>query len=175
MKLINQVGFELWTMQNNILFDNLYIGHSVEEAKALQKETWDVKIVGEKAEEKAAEPKFDDKTPEAEEVDFKKDPVKFVRQKVDAFILAVKKDPLEAVKTQPEVAGPIGLVILFAVALILTALSPAAPTKEQAKAAAKKTKEGAEKVKDEVAKATTTGAEQAKEATKRATRSSEKS
>lgn len=25
------IGFEIWTMQNDILFDNIYIGHSVEE------------------------------------------------------------------------------------------------------------------------------------------------
>jgi calnexin len=160
-------------MQNNILFDNIYIGHSIADAAALQKETFDKKIVGEKAEEKAAEPKFEEKTPEAE-IDFKTDPVKFIRQKVDLFVAAAQKDPIEAVTNMPEVAGPIGLAILTIVALILTALSPAAPAK-QAKAAGKKVKETAEKVKDEVSKATTTGAEQAKEATKRVTRGSDKS
>src|ERR1700760_2215697 len=116
-------------MQNDILFDNIYIGHSVEEAEALKKETYDVKIVAEKAEEKAAEPKFDEKT-EDEPLDFKKDPVKFVQQKVQAFIDAAKKDPIEAAKNMPEVAAPIGLVILTVVVLIMTALSPAAPTNE---------------------------------------------
>jgi calnexin len=157
-------------MQANILFDNIYVGYSVEDAEALKKETWAAKIIAEKAEEKAAEPKFDEKKDEAEVIDFKADPVKFVRQKVDAFILAAKEDPLEAIKAMPEVAGPIGLLALTLVALILTALSPAAPSKAQVKAVGKK----AEKIKDEVAKATTTGTEQIKEATKRATRSSEK-
>jgi calnexin len=157
-------------MQNNILFDNIYVGHSVEEADALKKATWDIKIANEKAEEEASAPKFDE--PKTEEpIDWKKDPVKFVKQKVESFIAAAKKDPIEAVKEAPEIAGPIGLVILTVVALIFTALSPAAPSKEQIKAAGKK----AEKAKDDATSAIATGADKAKEATKRATRSSDKS
>jgi calnexin len=161
-------------MQNNIMFDNIYVGHSVEEADALKKETWDVKIVGERAEEKAAEPKFDEKTEDIV-IDWKKDPVGFGKQKINAFIVAAKKDPIEAAKTMPEVAGPIGLVILTVVALIMTALSPAAPSKEQVKAAAQKAKDAAEKTKDKTAAALATGADQTKETvSKRTTRSSEK-
>jgi calnexin len=159
-------------MQNDILFDNIYVGHSIEDADALKKETFDVKIVGEKAEENAALPKFDDKKTDDEPLDFKKDPVKFVKQKVEAFIAVAKKDPLEAAKTMPEVAGPIGLVLLTIVALIMTALSPAAPTKEQIK----KAKGAAEKAKDDATAALATGAEKTKDSvSKRATRSSEKS
>ncbi|KAJ3117697.1 hypothetical protein HK100_000765 [Physocladia obscura] len=40
---IGAIGFELWTMQNGILFDNIYIGDSEEDAKTLRKETWAVK------------------------------------------------------------------------------------------------------------------------------------
>jgi calnexin len=36
------VGFEIWTMQNDILFDNIYIGHSIEDAEKLRKETFDL-------------------------------------------------------------------------------------------------------------------------------------
>ena len=166
-------------MQNDILFDNIYVGHSVEEARALQKEPFDVKIVGERAEEKAAEPKFDETPADDEPVDFKKDPVKFalqkvkfVQNKVEAFIAAAKADPLEAAKTMPEVAAPLGLALLTVVALIMTALSPAAPTKEQIK----KAKATAEKTKDDAAAAVATGADKVKDTvSKRATRSSEKS
>jgi calnexin len=162
-------------MQNNILFDNIYVGHSVDDANALKKETWDVKIEGERAEEKAAEPKFDEKTEETV-LDWKKDPVGFGKQKLNAFIAAAKKDPLEAAKTMPEVAGPLGLIALTIVALILTALSPAAPSKDQVKAAAQKAKDAAEKTKDKTAATLATGADQTKEAiSKRTTRSSEKS
>ena len=37
------VGIELWTMTEDILFDNLYIGNSVEDAQKLAEETWKVK------------------------------------------------------------------------------------------------------------------------------------
>jgi len=159
-------------MQNDIMFDNIYVGHSVEDAAALKKETWDLKIEAEKAEEKAAEPKFDE-TKDDESVDFKKDPVKFVKSKVEAFITAAKKDPIEAAKTMPEIAGGLGFVALFVVALIFTALSPAAPTKAELKAKADKAKSAAEKGKDKATTAATTGAEQVKDgAQKRATRSS---
>jgi calnexin len=161
-------------MQNNILFDNIYIGHSVEDAESFRKETWDAKIIGEREEESASVPKFDEATGE-EIIDFKKDPVKFVKQKVQTFIEAAKKDPVEAVKAQPEVAGPIGLALLTVIALIFTALSPAAPTKETIKKNASKAKAAVEKAKDDAAEAIATGTEKAKDATKRATRSSEKS
>ena len=38
-------------MQSDILFDNIYIGHSVEDAEKLKVETFDVKHAIEKAEE----------------------------------------------------------------------------------------------------------------------------
>jgi calnexin len=165
-------------MQNDILFDNIYIGHSVEDANAFRKETFDLKVEAEKAEEKANEPKWDEKKDEVEPVDFKKDPVKFVlqkvqpyRQQVEDFIAEAKKDPIKAAQATPQVAGGLALAALAIVAFILTALSPAAPTKEQIKAATDKTKTAAEKAKDRASEAIATGTEQSKEATKRATRS----
>ena len=41
-------------MTEDILFDNLYIGHSVEDAAALAAETWEVKKQAEKAKKAAA-------------------------------------------------------------------------------------------------------------------------
>ncbi len=160
-------------MQNDILFDNIYIGHSVEEALALQKETFDVKIAAEKAEEKAAEPKFDEeKDADQKVLNFKDDPVKFVRGKAEKFLAEFKKDPIEAVKNDPQTAAPIGVAILAVVALILTLLSPAPP----AKAAGPKGKEAADKSKDKSSASVATGADQGKDGVqKRATRSSDKS
>lgn len=156
------IGFELWTMQNNVLFDNIYIGHSVEEAEALKKETFDVKIVAEKADEAANEPKFDEDKPSSDaDLNFKEDPVKYVRAKVELFITLAKKDVLEAAKVVPEVAGGFALVALTLVAIILTVLSPAAPTQQQVKDAAKKAKGAATDAKDKAAEAVTTGAEKA--------------
>jgi calnexin len=148
-------------MQNNVLFDNIYIGHSVEEAEALKKETFDVKIVAEKADEAANEPKFDEEKPSTADVNFKEDPVKYVRAKVELFITLAKKDVLEAAKVVPEVAGGFALVALTLVAVILTVLSPAAPTQQQVKDAAKKAKGAATDAKDKAAEAVTTGAEKA--------------
>lgn len=53
-----QVGFEIWTMQNDILFDNIYIGHSIEDAEKLRKETFDLKHPVEVALEEASKPKL---------------------------------------------------------------------------------------------------------------------
>jgi len=73
----------------------------------------------------------------------------------------------------PEIAGAVGFAALFIVALIFTALSPAAPSKAELKAMADKAKSAAEKAKDKATSAATTGAEQLKDgAQKRATRSS---
>ena len=49
LQLQGGVGIELWTMTEDILFDNLYIGHSVEDAKKLAAETFEVKKELEKA------------------------------------------------------------------------------------------------------------------------------
>jgi len=162
-------------MQNDILFDNIYVGHSVEEAKALQKETFDVKIVAEKAEEKAAEPKFDEeKDADQKVLNFKDDPVKFVRERVEKFLVEFKKDPIEAVKSNPKTAAPIGVTILALVALVLTLLSPAPPAKVDAKG--QKGKDAAEKSKDKGSASVATGADSGKDGVqKRNTRSSDKS
>jgi calnexin len=162
-------------MQNDILFDNIYVGHSVEEAQALQKETFDLKIVAEKAEEKAAEPKFDEeKDAEQKVLNFKDDPVKFVRERVEKFLAEFKKDPIEAVKNNPQTAAPLGVGVLAVVALILTLLSPAPPAPADAKSA--KGKDAADKSKDKSSASVATGADSGKDGVqKRATRSSDKS
>ncbi|KAI0271488.1 Calreticulin family-domain-containing protein [Gloeopeniophorella convolvens] len=97
---IGGVGIELWTMTEDILFDNIYVGHSVEDAKALAAETFDVKHTLEKAAEKAALPEED-----AEETDaptFAENPVEFLRHKAFTFIALAREDPVVAFKTHPE-------------------------------------------------------------------------
>ena len=149
-------------MQNEILFDNIYIGHSVEDAEALKKETFDLKVAAEKAEEEANQPKIEEPKPSTpSNVDFKEDPVKYVREKVELFISIAKKDPLEAAKDVPEVAAAFGVIFLTLISLLLTSLSPAAPTKQQVKDAAKKAKGAAVDAKDKAAEAVTTGADKA--------------
>ncbi|KAF2435665.1 calnexin-like protein [Tothia fuscella] len=169
------IGFELWTMQNDILFDNIYIGHSVEDAAALAKETFDVKVKAEKAEEEATKPKEEEKPKSPSELTFKDDPVKYVRQKIDLFVTIAKNDPVQAIKFVPEVAGGLGVLLLIVVSVLLTLLgnSVNAPSQEQIKNAAKKGKDAAIDAKDKAAEAISTGAEKAQaEVQKRTTRAS---
>ena len=106
------VGIELWTMTEDILFDNLYIGHSPGDAKKLAEQTYEVKkkieVEAQNAEDKA----------EAEEAGviqtvFKEDPVGFIREKVFEFVELAKVDPVFAAKAKPEVAAGLGFVALF--------------------------------------------------------------
>merc|ERR1711871_647068 len=39
-KELTHVGFELWTVNNGSIFDNIYIGNSTDEANALADSTW---------------------------------------------------------------------------------------------------------------------------------------
>lgn len=162
-------------MQNDILFDNIYIGHSEEEAKALQIETFDVKVAAEKAEEEKNKPKQDDKPKSPSDLNFMDDPVTYVREKFDLFVEIAKRDPVEAVKFVPEVAGGLAVgavtVILLLVGLVGGG-AKAAPSKAEIDAKAKQAKEQAQKTKDQVTDAVTSGADKAKEeVNKRTTRS----
>lgn len=161
-------------MQSDILFDNIYIGHSVEDAEKLKTETFDVKIAIEKAEEDAAKPK-PKPTPESPmDLNFKDDPVHYIREKLDLFWALAQKDPLTAVKTLPEVAGGIGAVAVTIIALVIGVVSMAGGSPPpQAKKAAEKVKQSALDTKDQVVDAASTGAEKAQaELNKRTTRSS---
>ncbi|KAH6898551.1 Calreticulin family-domain-containing protein [Thelonectria olida] len=163
------IGFEIWTMQSDILFDNIYIGHSVEDAEKLAKETFELKHPVEKALAEAEKPKTEDKPDSPLDLKFTDDPVHYVKEKLDLFVTIAQKDPIQAVKFVPEVAVGIGAVLVSLVAIIATLVglgsSPAAAK------AVEKGKEKAKDVKEKVVEATTTGAEKAKgEATKRTTR-----
>ncbi|KAJ1962422.1 hypothetical protein GGI12_002661 [Dipsacomyces acuminosporus] len=54
---IDAVGFELWTMQSGITFDNIYLGDSAETAEAIGKSIWKPKFDVESAIEEATRPK----------------------------------------------------------------------------------------------------------------------
>jgi len=84
-------------MTEDILFSNLYIGHSAEDAKKLAAETFEIKKPLEVAADKPLTTDDDE-----EKVSFKDDPVNFIRTRVIAFIEAAKVDPLVAFKSQPE-------------------------------------------------------------------------
>ncbi|KAG7150011.1 Calnexin like protein [Verticillium longisporum] len=169
---IGAIGFEIWTMQSDILFDNIYVGHSIEDAEKLAEETFKPKHAVEKSLEEAAKPKQEEKPASPSDLKFTDDPVTYVKAKVDLFVTIAQKDPIEAIKFVPEVAG--GFAALFATLLVLIASfaaggGSAAPA---VKKAAGDAKAAAKDVKDKATKAAASGAETVKqEANKRTTRS----
>jgi hypothetical protein len=85
-------------MTEDILFDNIYVGHSVEDAKTLAAETFEVKKPLE-----AATAKIEDKLDDDDELPSWKDaPIAFIRQKAILFIELAQTDPILALKTHPE-------------------------------------------------------------------------
>ncbi|KIY65966.1 Calreticulin-domain-containing protein [Cylindrobasidium torrendii FP15055 ss-10] len=106
LEKIGGIGIELWTMTEDILFDNIYVGHSVEDAKKFAAETFDVKKPLE-----AAKPKKDEDDDE-DDIPFTQDPVGYIRDRVLDFVDLAKLDPVLAFKTQPETGGAI-LVTAF--------------------------------------------------------------
>ncbi|KAK1752457.1 Calnexin [Echria macrotheca] len=165
------VGFELWTMQNNILFDNIYIGHSVDDARKLAQETFFKKHPVEEYLENADKPKEEEKKPESpSDLKFKDDPVKYITEKLDLFLTIAKRDPVEAIKFVPEVAGGLAAIALTLVAVLLSALGGGSAV-PAAKKAVVDVKDKAKDLKGEV-KAAASGADTGKtEASKRNTRS----
>lgn len=99
-------------MTEDILFDNIYVGHSAEDAKRLAAETFDIKHPLEEAADKAADVAEEEKEEGTADVDWKVDPIAFIRQKVFSFIELAKVDPVLAFKSKPETAGAI-IVAVF--------------------------------------------------------------
>jgi calnexin len=157
------IGYEIWTMQPNILFDNIYIGHSVEDARKLAEETFFVKHPLEELAEVADKPKEEDspKPRSPSDLKFLDDPVLYVKEKLDLFFTIAKKDPIEAIRFVPEAAGGIAAVLVTLVA-ILVGLAGLGSTAPAAKKVATDVKEKAKAATDKVAEAAATGVETAK-------------
>ena len=165
-------------MQNDILFDNIYIGHSIADALLLQKETFDIKLASEKTQEEKDKPKSDiPKSPS--DLKFMDDPVTYAKEKFDLFVEIAKRDPVEAIKFVPEVAGVLGVGVVTVLAILIGLLAgpaaKAAPSKEQVKEKSKQAQDAMQKTKDQVNDAVTSATEKAKdEVNKRTTRSAAK-
>lgn len=115
---IGGVGIELWTMTEDILFDNIYVGHSIDDAKSLAAETYDVKKPLEAAlsAQKDVEDEGDYYIPP-----FLEDPISHIRGKIAQFLDAARVDPLSAIQTYPETGvGLAGVVFtLFGMLAVL--------------------------------------------------------
>ena len=161
-------------MQSDILFDNIYIGHSLADAEKLQAESFDVKVKTEQAQKDASKPKETPKPKSPLDLKFLDDPLRYVQDKFEVFLAVAQRDPMEAVKTVPEVAGAIVAIFgILAAALFAVVGINSATAQDKAKKASQKTKEAAATAKDKVAEATATATEKVQnETTKRTTRSS---
>lgn len=149
-------------MQKDILFDNIYVGHSIEDAKKLKEETWDVKHNSEVTEEHASEAQ---KKPEASDGSFKEDPLGYVRQRLNFFIGLVKQDPVAAVKAAPDVAGGLGAVVVTLVLVVVGAIGLSTPPPPPTPAPKKEKGKGTSK--DAPAEASSSGADKSAEGTKK--------
>lgn len=160
-------------MQNDILFDNIYIGHSVEDARKLAEETFFEKHPIEQLAELAEKPKDEDKPKSPSDLKFLDDPVFFIKEKLDLFLTIAAQDPIQAIKFVPEVAGGIGAILVSVIAIIVGLVSLGGSSAPPAvKKAAADAKDLAADAKDKVAAAASSGAEAVKDTTtKRATRS----
>jgi len=169
------IGFEIWTMQSDIMFDNIYIGHSIEDAQKFAEETFFEKYPVEQLLELAEKPKDDEKKPARSPSDlvFMDDPMHYIKEKLDLFFTIAQSDPVQAVKFVPEAAGGLAAVAVTLLAIIIGVISMSGSS------AAPKVKETAENLKasvvdakDKVSEAVASGTEQAKaEVNKRSTRS----
>jgi hypothetical protein len=84
-------------MTEDILFDNIYVGHSLEDAKAFAAETFETKKPLEVASDKSVDDDAED-----EKLSFKDDPISFIRSHVISFVQAAKEDPVAAIKAHPQ-------------------------------------------------------------------------
>lgn len=110
---IGGVGFEIWSMTEDILFDNIYVGHSADDAKALAAQSFEVKHALEKAakeaEKEAAAASADSLTGEKT---FQEDPLEWLRTQAFAFFELAKIDPVGAFKSKPETGAALIAVFL---------------------------------------------------------------
>ncbi|BEJ11496.1 hypothetical protein CspHIS471_0109180 [Cutaneotrichosporon sp. HIS471] len=121
---IGGVGIELWTMTEDILFDNIYIGHDEKAAKDFAKETFHMKQPLEKEAEGSVEE------------DEEEQPLTFAdkaRVRLFQFINLAQVDPVGAIKTMPEVPGIIIALVVGLVGLLATLLGLTSAAKEPSK------------------------------------------
>lgn len=172
---IGAIGIEIWTMQKNILFDNFYLGHSIEEAEAIGNFTFVPKLAIEQKQENAKikEVKQDQRKDMYKSMleHFQSDPIDFAITMYRTFMINVNTDPLTFIMEQPVVfigcivafltASALGMGLLSAALFLLKSLFVGS------KPAPKEKVEAVEKVKEEAATATATSSSSATAPTKR--------
>lgn len=118
---ISGIGFELWTMQGDILFDNIVISHDLADAATLAKD-WETKFAIEEAEDNANAPKASEEARKKfGSPKFTSDPIGWITEEVSSFLDLVSDDPVAALQAHPQVAGSI-VATLFTLFAILGSL-----------------------------------------------------
>ncbi|ORY34998.1 Calreticulin family-domain-containing protein [Naematelia encephala] len=102
------IGIELWTMTEDILFDNIFIGHDPEVAKKFAQETFHVKQTIEKEAEGSIE---DDEEPTTL--------VDKIKLRVYEFIHLAGLDVTQAVKQMPDVAAGLAAAAFTLLGMLL--------------------------------------------------------
>jgi calreticulin len=95
---LEHVGFELWTVNSGSIFDNIYVGDSIEEANALADSTWG-KF---KEEEKAVKEKYDAAKKEKEEAAKKEEEAKKEAEAADKEDEEEEEDNVDDVDDEDE-------------------------------------------------------------------------
>ena len=104
-------------MNEDILFDNIYVGHSEEDAAALAAETFEVKRQIEEALETAAIPEAP-VVSTGEEPDYAANPLAWAQYKVQEFINIAVVDPVGAFKALPYTGAASGAVFATLIGMI---------------------------------------------------------
>jgi hypothetical protein len=89
-------------MTEDIMFDNIYVGHSIDDAKTFAEETFNIKHSLEMAAEKEKDALAGEVEEELDEITFAESPVEFLRNKAFKFIALARSDPIAAWKSHPE-------------------------------------------------------------------------
>lgn len=119
---IGGIGIEIWTMQEDILFNNFLVSHSVETAEFVGNQTFIPKLEIEAAEEKIA----NDKKPKpkvrknynSQLEHFQDDPVDFIVETGRQFILNFSVNGLLTIQESPLVFGVFVIIFMTALTLI---------------------------------------------------------
>ncbi|RKF57983.1 Calnexin-like protein [Erysiphe neolycopersici] len=149
------IGFELWTMQKDILFDNIFISHSVADADQFADDTFHEKSPYEKLSELDQKEKDELSRPSSpSDLSFKNDPVLYVKEKLSLFISIAKKDPIQAVKFVPEVAGGIVTLVVALITVIFSILSGGSSSSQKKLEKKSKVTEKSKDVSDTVGEST---------------------
>lgn len=139
---IAAIGIELWTMQNDILFDNFYLGHSIQEAEEIGNATFALKNALEKVQEEKENEKMELKRRKFYRTwldHFRNDPLDFLVEFSRLFINNLNENSILFILNQPFVfftmiaIFAISFTILFGIITIFYAFFKASSSKKSKK------------------------------------------